>query len=37
MPIAGPHEREEIAFRVAWPAVKKRYRKHGEIWVATGI
>jgi cation transport regulator ChaB len=21
----GPHEQEEIAFRVAWAAVKKRY------------
>ncbi len=30
----GIHEREEVAFRVAWAAVKKRYRKHGEIWVA---
>ena len=23
---------EEIAFRVAWPAVKKRYHKVGERW-----
>ena len=23
----GPQEQEEIAFRVAWAAVKKRYRK----------
>ena len=29
----GPHEQEEIAFRVAWAAVKKRYRKQGETWV----
>lgn len=25
--------REEIAHRVAWAAVKKRYVKHGEQWV----
>ncbi len=24
---------EEIAHRVAWAAVKKRYRKAGDIWV----
>lgn len=24
---------EEIAFRVAWAAVKKRYRKAGDHWV----
>lgn len=30
----GAHEQEEIAFRVAWAAVKKRYRKQGESWVA---
>ena len=29
----GPHEQEETAFRVAWAAVKKRYRKQGETWV----
>ena len=29
----GPQEQEEIAFRVAWTAVKKRYRKQGEAWV----
>jgi cation transport regulator len=28
-----PHEQEEVAFRVAWAAVKKRYRKQGERWV----
>jgi cation transport regulator len=28
-----PHEQEEIAFRVAWAAVKKRYRKQGKTWV----
>lgn len=27
-------EREEIAFRVAWAAVKKRYRKTGQVWLA---
>ena len=25
--------REEIAHRVAWAAVKKRYRKAGDVWV----
>lgn len=25
--------REEISHRVAWAAVKKRYRKHGDHWV----
>jgi cation transport regulator len=30
----GPREQEEVAFRVAWAAVKKRYRKLGEVWVA---
>lgn len=29
----GPHDQEEIAFRVAWAAVKKQYRKRGEIWL----
>ena len=29
----GLHEQEETAFRVAWAAVKKRYRKQGETWV----
>ena len=29
----GPQEQEEVAFRVAWAAVKKRYRKQGETWV----
>lgn len=31
----GPEAQEEIAFRVAWAAVKKRYRKVGETWIAT--
>ena len=30
----GPREQEEMAFRVAWAAVKKRYRKRGNVWVA---
>lgn len=29
----GPEAQEEIAHRVAWAAVKKRYRKIGERWV----
>ena len=28
-----PHEEEETAFRVAWGALKERYRKQGETWV----
>ncbi len=31
----GAAEQEEIAFRVAWTAVKKRYRKLGDLWVET--
>lgn len=27
--------REEIAFRIAWAAVKKRFRKVGEFWIET--
>ncbi len=30
----GAGDQEEIAFRVAWAAVKKRYRKVGGAWVA---
>jgi len=30
---AEPERVEEIAHRVAWAAVKKRYRKLGEAWV----
>ena len=30
----GPPEQEEIAFRVAWAAVKTHYLKRGDIWVA---
>ena len=26
--------REDTAFRVAWAAVKKRYRKSGDRWIA---
>ena len=29
----GPQAQEEIAFRVAWAAVKKQYYKHGDRWV----
>ena len=29
----APHEQEEIAFRVAWAAVKKHYHKRGDVWV----
>jgi len=29
----GPQAREEVTFRVAWAAVKKRYRKVGGVWV----
>jgi cation transport regulator len=28
-----PGQREEIAHRVAWAAVKRRYRKLGDAWV----
>jgi cation transport regulator len=28
-----PRQREEIAHRVAWAAVKRRYRKAGAEWV----
>jgi cation transport regulator len=31
-----PYRREEIAHRVAWAAVKKRYRKVGDDWVPQG-
>ena len=30
----GPREQEEIAFRVAWAAVKKHYHKRGDVWIA---
>jgi len=29
-----PHRREELAHRIAWAAVKRRYRKQGDVWVA---
>lgn len=29
-----PLRREEISHRVAWSAVKKKYRKVGDAWVA---
>jgi cation transport regulator len=28
-----PERTEEIAHRVAWAAVKKKYRKAGDVWV----
>jgi cation transport regulator len=28
----GPQTQEEIAFRVAWAAVKKQYYKRGDHW-----
>lgn len=30
----GDAQREAIAHRVAWAAVKRRYRKRGDDWVA---
>jgi len=32
----GPAERERIAFRVAWAAVKHKYVKLGDSWIARG-
>jgi cation transport regulator len=29
----GPQAQEEIAHRVAWAAVKKGYRKVGDLWI----
>jgi cation transport regulator len=29
----GPQRQEETAFRVAWAAVKRRYRKIGNNWI----
>jgi cation transport regulator len=31
--ITEPGRREEIAFRVAWAAVKRRYQRAGDYWV----
>jgi cation transport regulator len=28
-----PQAREETAFRIAWAAVKKQFRKHGNAWL----
>jgi cation transport regulator len=33
---AGEAEVEAIAHRIAWAAVKRRYRKLGEAWLARG-
>lgn len=30
----GPPAQEELAHRVAWAAVNKRYRKIGDYWIA---
>ena len=30
----SPNAQEATAFRVAWVAVKKRYRKAGGVWLA---
>lgn len=30
---ADPERREEAAHRIAWAAVKRRYRKSGDRWV----
>ena len=32
----SPQAREEVAHRVAWAAVKRRYRKAGDSWVERG-
>jgi cation transport regulator len=32
----GDQAREEIAHRVAWAAVKRRYRKAGNRWIDVG-
>jgi cation transport regulator len=29
-----PQDQEETAFRIAWAAVKRRYRKRSDGWVA---
>jgi len=29
----GPEQREQIAHRVAWAAVKRKYQKAGDLWV----
>jgi cation transport regulator len=34
---AQSNRREEICHRVAWAAVKKRYRKAGGIWMPIGM
>jgi cation transport regulator len=33
---ANNSRREEIAHRVAWAAVKRKYRKQGDMWVPVG-
>lgn len=34
---ASSGRREEIAHRVAWAAVKKRFRKNGDAWAPIGV
>ena len=29
----GPAQREQLAHRVAWTAVKRKYEKEGDFWV----
>jgi cation transport regulator len=31
---SSPKEREEICHRIAWSAVKRKYRKSGDYWVS---
>lgn len=33
---AGDPRQEEIAFRTAWAAVKRKYVKQGESWIERG-
>lgn len=33
---AGDLDREAIVHRIAWSAVKRRYRKFGDAWVPKG-
>ncbi len=33
---AGDPRQEEAAFRIAWAAVKRRYRKVGDRWIPAG-
>ncbi len=33
----GPQMREQLAHRVAWAAVKRKYEKDGDRWVPRGM